>query len=355
MNENNLLRVTFFSVMAGFALIVVVLLMMSMPVRSKAAQNTLTLRIAVQGSHKNQDTLRAKIDLHTVREKKYMFTDIPFLYKDGAFSGDIALKGDFDYADFYAIYIKPNKYTGRIFCSKDSTGTSCLSPEFYFSQSGSLIDLTAHLFLSGDIPPANGKVDAADMSLIMKQLGKTGSDAPTDINNDGITNVTDYSLALYALSHNGADEEIKLISSGVLPSPTSQPSLSPALSPTPTTQPTNSPSSTTSPTATTTPTATPSPTTSPTATTEPTPTSAAATCHFTMPAGEGEPFDLKAGETSPCVCKDYMGLTTICATVTCKTCPSGICNCTIGQNMPPYTSNCTNDGSFSVNKLPQCN
>lgn len=267
MNESNLFRTVFFSVLAGFALLVIVLLLMSTPLRSKAAEHTLSLRVRVQGNHKENDRMTSRIDFYNVREKKHIYPGVVFTYKDGSFLAQIPLKSDFDYADFYALYIKPDKFTGRIFCSKEKTGSNCTSPEMYFTASGSTLDLTGFMFLAGDIPPGNGKVDAADMSAVMKELGKTATDSPTDLNSDGITDVTDYSLALYSLSQSASDDEIKLS----LPTPTVSPTL-PTQTPTATPSATPSTTATPAPTTTPLPTATPKPTATPSPTTPPTPT-----------------------------------------------------------------------------------
>ena len=83
----------------------------------------------------------------------------------------------------------------------------------------------------GDLTPPNGKVDAQDLSYIIKNLGKVTTDATqnTDLNGDGITDVVDYSLAFYSLSNNAEDDKIELTAPI---QPTVTPSVIPSLSPT---------------------------------------------------------------------------------------------------------------------------
>ena len=72
------------------------------------------------------------------------------------------------------------------------------------------------------------------MSLIMKNLGKltTNTTQNTDINNDSITDVVDYSLALYSLKNNAVDDVINL-TAPIQPTVTLQPTATPSITPTP--------------------------------------------------------------------------------------------------------------------------
>ncbi len=355
MNDNGLIRSAFLFVLFLFAFLIVIISLLSVPLRTRATANTLTLKIKMQGIRKTGDEIKARVDFYNGPDKTSTQESVSFMYKDGAFIGDIALASEFSFTDRYALFIKPEKSVGRIFCSSQLTGTQCSSPGFFFLPSGSTADLTAHVFYVGDIAPANGKVDAGDMSNIMKSLGKmsTATDSATDLNGDGITDVTDYSLAFYSLSQSAKDDTVQL--SNAQPSATPAPSAAATATPAPTAAPSVTPAPTAIPTAVPTATTAPTPTTAPTSPPPPSPTTAAAaTCHFTIPDGYGDPFDLKSGETSECGCEDYMFMT-ICSTISCKSCPSGTCNCAISMQLPPYNGTCSNGGSFSVNKVSSCN
>lgn len=247
-----------------------------LPNNSRASNGSVTLKIQVQGSHREADRIQARVIFYKGPDMAFEEENVQFTYRNKAFSTNISLRSEYDFNDRYAIFIKPYKYAGRIFCSSQITGEHCSLPQFVFLTNGSEIDLTKHLFYAGDIPPANGKVDAQDMSLIMRDLGKIASgEAATDVNNDNITDVVDYSLALFSLSAQIKDDEIKLKAAPTPtvapPTPTASPSATPTVTLTPTVAP--SPTLTPIPTATAipTPTVTPVPPT-PTATAIPTPT-----------------------------------------------------------------------------------
>lgn len=261
-SRNRLIRITFITVLLMFTLIVFAAVVVFVPLATRATSQTISFKIKVQGERKAGDKLNARIDFYTGSTKVSTEPQVTLIYQNGMFAGDLTLKNDFKYSETYALFIKPEKHLGKLFCSARVTGPSCTVPQILLPFSGTTVDLTGQMFLTGDTPPSNGKVDASDMSAIMKNLGKLASqDATTDLNSDGITDVVDYSLAFYSLSNNAKDDEITLATPAVTPT------LSPSLTPTPT--PTiNPPSPTVKPTAT--PTATPTPI--PTATSTPTPT-----------------------------------------------------------------------------------
>ena len=203
--------------------------------------------------------------------------EVEFIYQSGVFNGDVAFQSGFNFAKPYALFIKPVNFVGRIFCSAELSGDKCKTPAFFFLTSGSTADLTSQTFLGGDLTPPNGKVDAQDLSYIIKNLGKVTTDATqnTDLDSDGITGVVDYSLAFYSLSHDAVDDKIELtapIQPTATPELTLTPTATPALSPTAALSPTQGPSPTPglSPTSTLSP--TPTPTVDPLVTQSPTPT-----------------------------------------------------------------------------------
>lgn len=256
---------------------------------TKAQENAISFRIKLQGECYSQTAVKTNVAFYKAAGKVKEFTDVTFVCQaDKTFDGAVTLDSTFDYNALYAVYIKPNKYFGKLFCSDTISGKDCTSPQFIFKKSGSAIGLLTKFFSGGDIDPANGRVDAYDMSKIMSHLGKS-TDPTTDINNDGMTNTLDYSLALYSLGNNISDDAITLIVPPT-PSPTNVATPSPTLTitpaptfafptatPVPTITPTPSPTKTPTPTPTKTPTPTPthtptpSPTPTPTATPTPTP------------------------------------------------------------------------------------
>ncbi len=228
---------------------------------TKAQDNSLTLRIKLPGERYPGSLTKSTVILYNPQGKVKEYTDVTFTYQaDKVFEGVISFDPTFDYNTLYAIVIKPNNYFGQLFCSESIHGKGCTSPQFIFKQTSNLVDLSKLMFFGGDISPANGKVDAYDISKIMANLGKS-DDTSTDINDDGMTNSIDYLLALYSLSNNISDDAITLV---VVPP-----------SPSPTVSITTTPSTTLSPTAilSVTPVPTTIPTINPTSTPIPTPTS----------------------------------------------------------------------------------
>ena len=221
---------------------------------SKAQDNSLTLKIKLQGERYPNSTAKIMIDLYNPHGKVKEYTDVIFTNQaDKTLEGTIAFDPSFDYNTLYAISIKPTNYFRKLFCSDSVFGTACKSPQFVFNHSANSVDLSKQMFYGGDIAPANGKADAYDISKIMANLGKS-DDSSTDINNDGMTNSIDYLSALYSLSNNISDDSIGLVFTPLSPTPTMSPI--PTSTPIPTPSPTIKPTSTPMPT----PTLAPSPT-----------------------------------------------------------------------------------------------
>lgn len=273
MNRDGIVRITFLIVFGFLILLLIAVPLLSLPHRTKAAGRSVTFSIKLQGDRKAFSTMKAQVDIYGGPQRVASDPALVFTETNGTFSGIMPLPADFNFAGFYAVYIKPEKYTGRIFCKTDVAGKACNVPQMIFNANGTALNLGSAVFLGGDIAPGNGKVDAQDISLVMKNLGKMNAPA-TDINNDGITDVVDYSLVLYSLGQNAVDDPIRLTAPlTATPSPTFSlyPSEAPAPSATPSV--TLIPSATTvPPTHTPTPTVTPSPTPTPTPTGTPTPT-----------------------------------------------------------------------------------
>lgn len=266
-SHDKFVKITFFSVLGVFSVLLIIIALTSMPLRSKASANTLSLKIKIQGTYKAYDKIKARVEFYDGPDKSSEEPEVEFIYQGGVFNGDVAFQSGFNFAKPYALFIKPVNFVGRVFCSAELSGDKCKIPAFFFLTSGSSADLTSQTFLGGDLTPPNGKVDAQDLSYIIKNLGKITTDTTqnTDLNGDGITDVIDYSLAFYSLSNNAEDDEIELTAPAqptVTPEATVTPSVTPVLSPTAGLTPT--PTSALSPT--------PIPTVDPLVTPSPTPT-----------------------------------------------------------------------------------
>lgn len=283
MNENvnlgheKFVKITFFLLLVVFSILLVIIALAQMPQRSKASVNTLSLKIKIQGTYKAFDKIKARVAFYDGPDKTSEEPEVEFIYQSGVFNGDVAFQSGFNFAKPYALFIKPVNFVGRVFCSAELSGDKCKTPAFFFLTSGSTADLTSQTFLGGDLTPPNGKVDAQDLSYIIKNLGKVMSDTTqnTDLNGDGITDVVDYSLAFYSLSNNAEDDKIELTAPAqptATPEATVTPSVTPALSPTAGLTPTAGLSPTPSPTPTGSLSPTPIPTVDPLVTPSPAPT-----------------------------------------------------------------------------------
>lgn len=346
---------------------------------ARAQDNVLLLKIKMQGENYPFATLQTNIVFYTTYGKAQEYNNITFTYlTDKTFGGTIPLNSGFDYNALYALYIKPHNYFGKLFCSASITGKSCTSPQFIFKQSGSEIDLSAHQFSGGDIDPINGRVDAYDISKIFFNLGKS-SDLSTDINNDGITNSLDYTLALYSLINNITDDTNTLIqfppSISPSPWPTTYipntprppfPSSTPFV-PTPTFPfpnitypPTNTPAPTHTPVPTRKPTSTPKPTNTPTPkpTHTPTPTPRPiGVCRLVPGSYAKNQCDIKtinvAASTTFSKCISLHAFSPQCTDYSIRrkcTCPIGeICVCQLNDYVNQM-GECTNGGKIQIAK-----
>jgi hypothetical protein len=158
--RNKLIRYSFIAVVGLFSLLVIVTFVILIPLTSRAASNTLTLRIQVQGNRKTGDRIKARVDFYDGPDRAAQETDVEFEYKDGAFIGNIIFKSDFNFDKPYALFIKPAKHTGKLFCSATLSGTECKTPQLRFLPAGSSFDFTSQTILAGDVNPVDGMVDA---------------------------------------------------------------------------------------------------------------------------------------------------------------------------------------------------
>lgn len=240
----------------------------------QAVSSDLTLTIALYGTFDQirHPSYKTKISFYTKTGKvKEIAGQTLTLDHQNIFTTQVNIS-DIDRSQLYALYIKPDKFLGRLYCSKESFSSNCVTPQLNLSSQNNL-DLTNTAFLGGDLSNQDGKVDSYDLSKIVSDIGKNSSDyLESDINSDAIVNGYDYSLAIYSITKNAHDDAITIAFTTTTPTPTSalSPTVSPIASttPNPTTQttPTLIPSSTPNPTSTPIPTATSTPTSTPTPT-----------------------------------------------------------------------------------------
>lgn len=248
----------------------------------RAETSDLTIKLALQGNfdQNKHSSYKTKVVLYGREGKVKELADQTLSYDNqNIFKLQVNLN-DINFNQMYALFIKPDKYTGKLFCNQESSSTNCTTPQMVFKTGANNLDLTRDIILAGDLADQNGKVDSYDLSKILGDIGKISNDyLESDINGDGIVNALDYSLTLYSLSKNATDDTINLIT------PTPSVSIEPTSTSVPATTNTPPPEATNTPPPQNTPTPEPSNTPVPTTTSVPTPTQPVVqggTCYGTL-------------------------------------------------------------------------
>gem|GEM_PF-6002066 len=271
-----------------------------------ADDSTLTVKLKMQGTQTNSRPKQiAKLQIYNRNSLVQENTDLQMSKQsDNNYQATLLLeKINSDVQ--YGIFIKPDKAIGKVACN--TTGSACITPQLSLKQGDNQLDLTASLFLNGDIGN-DGKINASDASLLIKYLGRNDQEAinAADLNSDGIVDAQDFALLIYSLSQNVQEEKIGWDLQSV--------------------------------------TATPAPTTTPSPTATPTQTESGQ-CHAVKPglAGGGS-YNLANNAVSDCICQ--MG---VCARAKCQNCPAGTCNCgDVPLKMPPISLDCSTGGKMTI-------
>lgn len=208
---------------------------------NKASGNQLDIKIKLQGEYDKiiSPSFKTKVVLYSGNGLVKEYAD-QSLTKDNQNIFKVSLDTTgLDLNQTYAVFIKPDKYLGKLFCSPTSFSANCKTPQIIIPTGTSTLDLTQDMFFSGDIAPQDGKIAADDISKIAKLVGNTSTGyQEADINSDGIVQTVDYSLALYSLSKNYVDDVVPSTWVVVTPTPGSvNPTptiLIPTMTPTPT-------------------------------------------------------------------------------------------------------------------------
>lgn len=221
--------------------------------KSRAEGNELTVKLKLQGHFEQIQipSYKTKVVLYTSEGKAKELSDQQLTKDAENFFKLLVSLGDLDLAKLYAVFIKPDKYVGKIFCSSNQTGADCKSPAIILKPRQNNLDLSQFTFLSGDLQVQDGKVSAFDLSKIIKDLGKITNDyLESDVNGDRVVDTVDYSLALYSLGQNAGDDVVNFASASASPTPSQTISPTPDLTVTPThsSQLTPTPTSPTTPT-----------------------------------------------------------------------------------------------------------
>jgi len=203
--------------------------------RTKAQNTNFKIKIKLQGDFQkiNKKEYKALIIFYNPYEKVYEFSEKKFVFlENNYFITNLSIP-NFNFDNIYSLFIKPEKFLGKVFYNYI----------FEKNSENQEINISQEYFYAGDIYPFDGEINSQDLSKIFKNLGK--NEETTDLNQDGITGVQDYLVALYNLKNNIKEETINL-----QPKPTNTPTTTstPTNTPTTTSTPTNTPTTTINPT-----------------------------------------------------------------------------------------------------------
>jgi len=219
--------------------------------QGRAYANELNIKITLQGEYDKiaSPTIKTKVLFYKESGLAKQFVDQPLTkVSKNIFTINIDTTG-LDLNTPYALFIKPDRYVGRLFCAPTIYSASCTSPQITISAGSNTLDLTNAVLYAGDINPQDGKITAEDISKILQQIGQASTTYLSgDINSDSKVESVDYSLALYSLSKNYVDDSVLF---GGTSAPTNTPAPTTGDSPTNAPTPTTGNSPTTAPTPTT--------------------------------------------------------------------------------------------------------
>lgn len=287
-----------------FAIVFILFFIVWTTIHSRAYSNNLIIKLKIQGTNQTSNKKSAKIIIYNQTQKIQENSNVGLIKQsDNSYQANLPLDL-ISFTDKYAIFIKPNRTIGKLICNNNLT--LCQSPELFFQKGTNQLDLTRTLFYVGDTDQ-NGVINGADVSLLLKYLGKDNNEAieTADLNSDSVVDSQDYALLIYGLYQNQVEPQINFLQQ-------STPTITIAPTPTDTTIITPTPSG---------------------------------KCHAVKPelAGGGA-YDLDNGANSVCTCT--MG---VCAQAKCNDCRSGICNCgEVPLQMPPIEMNCTGGAIFTI-------
>ncbi len=207
-------------------------------IRINASQNTLTLKVKIQGEYNDGATKQVTVSVYDNEKQIKEFPDVEFRLtsKPNVFTGTIGFQSP-DPNNTYSIVFKPVHGFAKVFCDTQTSSGNCFSSKLKLTPDSTLY-FTDDTIMLGDTTPEDNALDALDLSRIKAQLNNR--DEATDINGDGITNTVDFSLALFSLGKGVSDDHITWLHSitpTVTPTPTAVPSSAPTETPTPTPAP----------------------------------------------------------------------------------------------------------------------
>jgi len=197
---------------------------------SRATGDTINLKIKIQGEYQSNQSQYLYIKLFN--DNQINLRTYPYKITKAKEGNIFEIKLDVSNLDMskqFSLWIQPKKGVATLFCNLSQTGSQCDKSGLIFAKNFTY-DLTFTTLLLGDIYPKDGQVNAGDLSQIRNFIFQRIYDENADLNNDGVIDSQDYSLALYSLGKNAQDDKISWEITS--PTPTTTPTASLNLSPT---------------------------------------------------------------------------------------------------------------------------
>ncbi len=174
------------------------------PTPSQSAGDvTLALKLKFQGITKQpaNNSMDVMVSLDADNSETGTFT----ADSTGVWSGNVSFSG-LDLSKKYSVFVKGQKHLQKRVCVASPTESSggnyrCSTDGITLASGTNSLNFSNIILLAGDVDQ-DGVVDSVDIAYIRQNLGKTASGAlaQVDLNNDGVVNTQDYSLAIAALS-----------------------------------------------------------------------------------------------------------------------------------------------------------
>lgn len=112
------------------------------------SSSMLKIKINLQGQYKQGDHTNALVEFYSSVGNVFKTSNVFFKYNNGIFSGSVVFNKGINFFDQYALFIKPDHYSGAFFCNPLSKRSNCKFPQFIFNQKELTIDLTGKVLLA---------------------------------------------------------------------------------------------------------------------------------------------------------------------------------------------------------------
>lgn len=175
------------------------------------------VKAKLQGINKSPSRakkIKMSLSFHGPQKNKQDFVDIEFEADDnGVYTGEV-LANKLVAGEGFKLFIKPPMHIQKRFCHAIPTGGinyHCSSSDlgFALAEGENLLDLSEVPLLAGDLPlPQNSILNAQDIGVLIKCISDRTEECiqKTDVNYDGATNGTDFTIVINSMAIKYDDE-----------------------------------------------------------------------------------------------------------------------------------------------------